>query len=88
MTLQFPCLFIVFVSRKWCRLAWFAFIFRYFVVDNDSIFSLRFLFFKFLHFRIGDKDRAKCFYCNGGLQNWDPEDEPFTEHAKWFPGLV
>ena len=34
----------------------------------------------------GDRDRAKCWYCNGGLQNWEANDEPFTEHAKWFPG--
>lgn len=37
-------------------------------------------------FCIGDRDKAKCWYCNGGLQNWDYEDEPWTEHAKWFPG--
>ncbi|XP_078493298.1 E3 ubiquitin-protein ligase XIAP-like [Ciona intestinalis] len=34
---------------------------------------------------LGDRDRVKCWYCNGGLQNWDPNDEPWTEHAKWFP---
>ncbi|XP_039274671.2 baculoviral IAP repeat-containing protein 7-B-like [Styela clava] len=37
-------------------------------------------------FFLGDKDRTKCFYCNGGLQNWEENDEPFTEHARWFPG--
>ncbi|XP_078492411.1 zinc finger protein [Ciona intestinalis] len=36
-------------------------------------------------FYLGDRDRVKCWYCNGGLQNWDPDDEPWTEHAKWFP---
>ena len=25
-----------------------------------------------------------CFSCDGGLKNWDPTDEPWTEHAKWF----
>ena len=35
---------------------------------------------------LGVRDRAKCWYCNGGLQNWELDDEPFTEHAKWFPG--
>nr|XP_002130256.1 baculoviral IAP repeat-containing protein 7 isoform X1 [Ciona intestinalis] len=35
---------------------------------------------------LGDRDRAKCWYCNGGLQNWDANDEPWVEHAKWFPG--
>nr|CAB3225607.1 ZF(RING)-14 zinc finger protein [Phallusia mammillata] len=36
-------------------------------------------------FFLGERDRVKCWYCNGGLQNWDPQDEPWTEHAKWFP---
>ena len=36
-------------------------------------------------FYLGERDRVKCWYCNGGLQNWDYEDDPWTEHAKWFP---
>ena len=34
---------------------------------------------------LGSRDRVKCWYCNGGLQNWDQEDDPWEEHAKWFP---
>ena len=34
---------------------------------------------------LGTNDRVKCFYCNGGLQNWDRYDTPWFEHAKWFP---
>ena len=34
---------------------------------------------------LGLRDRVKCWYCNGGLQNWDEEDDPWAEHAKWFP---
>ena len=34
---------------------------------------------------LGERDRVKCWYCNGGLQNWEPMDEPWKEHAKWFP---
>ena len=34
---------------------------------------------------LGDHDRVKCYYCNGGLQNWSFHDEPWFEHAKWFP---
>ena len=34
---------------------------------------------------LGTNDRVKCFYCNGGLQNWDTHDDPWFEHAKWFP---
>ena len=25
----------------------------------------------------------KCFYCDGGLRNWQPEDAPWVEHARW-----
>jgi len=34
---------------------------------------------------LGTRDRVKCWYCNGGLQNWDRYDNPWFEHAKWFP---
>lgn len=26
-----------------------------------------------------------CFYCNGGLNNWEAGDNPWIEHAVWFP---
>ena len=34
---------------------------------------------------LGDRDRVKCFYCNGGLKNWELTDDPFQEHTKWYP---
>ena len=34
---------------------------------------------------LGLRDRVKCWYCNGGLQNWNQEDDPWEEHTKWFP---
>jgi len=34
---------------------------------------------------LGERDRLKCWYCNGGLQNWEFNDDPWFEHAKWFP---
>jgi len=34
---------------------------------------------------LGTRDRVKCWYCNGGLQNWALYDDPWFEHAKWFP---
>lgn len=24
-----------------------------------------------------------CFYCSQGLKDWEDDDEPWTEHAKW-----
>uniref|UniRef100_H3B1U1 RING-type E3 ubiquitin transferase n=1 Tax=Latimeria chalumnae TaxID=7897 RepID=H3B1U1_LATCH len=33
----------------------------------------------------GEKKEIKCFYCDGGLRNWEPNDDPWREHAKWFP---
>ena len=34
---------------------------------------------------LGERDRVKCWYCNGGLQNWERDDDSMEEHAKWFP---
>lgn len=36
-------------------------------------------------FYLGKRDRVKCWYCNGGLQFWKYDDDPWTEHAKWYP---
>uniref|UniRef100_A0A3Q1HLW7 RING-type E3 ubiquitin transferase n=1 Tax=Anabas testudineus TaxID=64144 RepID=A0A3Q1HLW7_ANATE len=36
-------------------------------------------------FYTGHGDNVKCFYCDGGLRNWEPGDDPWQEHAKWFP---
>ncbi len=33
----------------------------------------------------GQDDNVRCFFCDGGLRNWEREDDPFTEHARWFP---
>ncbi|XP_060589383.1 baculoviral IAP repeat-containing protein 3-like isoform X2 [Ruditapes philippinarum] len=33
----------------------------------------------------GFNDNVKCFYCDGGLRNWETGDEPWEEHARWFP---
>ena len=33
---------------------------------------------------LGDSGRVKCWYCNGGLKNWERYDDPWMEHA-WFP---
>ncbi|XP_054464752.1 baculoviral IAP repeat-containing protein 7 [Anoplopoma fimbria] len=36
-------------------------------------------------FYTGHGDNVKCFYCDGGLRNWELGDDPWQEHAKWFP---
>lgn len=30
-------------------------------------------------------DQVRCFHCNGGLRSWQREDDPWFEHAQWFP---
>uniref|UniRef100_A0A8C0ZVE1 RING-type E3 ubiquitin transferase n=2 Tax=Castor canadensis TaxID=51338 RepID=A0A8C0ZVE1_CASCN len=36
-------------------------------------------------FHTGQQDKVRCFFCYGGLQSWEHGDDPWTEHAKWFP---
>ncbi|KAK7802531.1 hypothetical protein U0070_027062 [Myodes glareolus] len=33
----------------------------------------------------GKRDTVQCFYCAGCLGNWEEGDDPWKEHAKWFP---
>lgn len=33
----------------------------------------------------GYGDCARCFYCGGGLRNWEDNDNVWVEHARWFP---
>ncbi|XP_077447906.1 baculoviral IAP repeat-containing protein 2 isoform X1 [Stigmatopora argus] len=34
---------------------------------------------------VGRNDDVKCFCCDGGLRWWESGDDPWVEHAKWFP---
>ena len=36
----------------------------------------------------GTGDGMKCFQCGGLLLNWEPEDDPWEEHERWFPDCV
>ncbi|XP_046450026.1 baculoviral IAP repeat-containing protein 7-B-like isoform X2 [Daphnia pulex] len=36
-------------------------------------------------FHLGTNDHVNCFHCGSGLRNWEPEDDPWLEHARWFP---
>ncbi|OWF44363.1 inhibitor of apoptosis protein-like isoform X2 [Mizuhopecten yessoensis] len=33
----------------------------------------------------GYADYTRCFFCGGGLRNWEEGDDPWIEHARWFP---
>ncbi|XP_053445140.1 baculoviral IAP repeat-containing protein 1 isoform X2 [Nycticebus coucang] len=33
----------------------------------------------------GERDTVQCFSCDGCLGNWEEGDDPWKEHAKWFP---
>ncbi|AER41437.1 Iap-3 [Epinotia aporema granulovirus] len=32
----------------------------------------------------GRGDMTKCFYCDGGLKDWEENDIPWEQHARWF----
>ncbi|KAM6923759.1 E3 ubiquitin-protein ligase XIAP [Xenentodon cancila] len=34
----------------------------------------------------GTGDWVSCFSCGGGLKGWQPEEDPWEEHAKYYPG--
>ena len=33
----------------------------------------------------GKGDQTVCFHCGGGLRGWEETDQPWVEHAAWFP---
>ena len=35
-------------------------------------------------FYSGYSDQVYCFYCGLGLHEWEPLDDPVTEHMKWY----
>ncbi|EMP35412.1 Baculoviral IAP repeat-containing protein 4 [Chelonia mydas] len=37
-------------------------------------------------YSIGNGDHVLCFHCGGGLQEWQQNEDPWEQHAKWFPG--
>lgn len=34
---------------------------------------------------IGPRDRVRCFFCGKVLGQWEKDDDPWKEHAQWFP---
>lgn len=39
----------------------------------------------FICFISGVGDSVRCYFCGGGLRNWEHGDVPMEEHAKWYP---
>ncbi|KAM4886375.1 E3 ubiquitin-protein ligase XIAP isoform 3-T10 [Sylvia borin] len=37
-------------------------------------------------YSVGNGDHVVCFHCGGGLQDWKENEDPWDQHAKWFPG--
>ncbi|XP_019739512.1 E3 ubiquitin-protein ligase XIAP isoform X1 [Hippocampus comes] len=37
-------------------------------------------------YRTGTGDMVMCFRCGGGLKGWQPDEDPWEEHAKSYPG--
>ncbi|XP_009996912.1 PREDICTED: baculoviral IAP repeat-containing protein 7 [Chaetura pelagica] len=37
-------------------------------------------------FYTGQDDLVRCFYCDGPLCDWSLGEDPWREHAKWYPG--
>uniref|UniRef100_A0A087XNI6 E3 ubiquitin-protein ligase XIAP n=1 Tax=Poecilia formosa TaxID=48698 RepID=A0A087XNI6_POEFO len=35
---------------------------------------------------VGQEDQVLCFCCGGGLKGWQPDEDPWEEHAKEYPG--
>lgn len=35
-------------------------------------------------FYTGQGDKTKCFFCDGGLKDWEEDDLPWEQHARWF----
>ncbi|EEB13703.1 inhibitor of apoptosis 1, diap1, putative [Pediculus humanus corporis] len=33
---------------------------------------------------IGHEDNVICFHCGGGLKDWEKDEDPWVEHARWF----
>ncbi|KAK3100454.1 hypothetical protein FSP39_020294 [Pinctada imbricata] len=36
----------------------------------------------------GRNDFTRCFFCAGGLRDWEPGDIPWIEHARWYEKCV
>jgi len=58
------------------------FIFR--VIQNFYYIFTKWLikFFFFISI-LENSDSVRCFHCGIGLRNWEQDDDPWVEHARW-----
>ena len=40
------------------------------------------------YYYMGQSDRVKCFHCDTICENWEAEDVPWVEHARWIPRCI
>lgn len=60
----------------------------FFTTNGVTIIVIWFCRFCYILIFKGTGDKVYCFFCGGGLFNWDPGDDPWEEHARWFPKCV
>ena len=36
----------------------------------------------------GVGDYVRCYYCGGGLRNWEEGDDPVEEHKRWYENCI
>ncbi|XP_078524513.1 baculoviral IAP repeat-containing protein 7-B-like isoform X2 [Lissotriton helveticus] len=66
------------MEREWARLSSFRYWPLHAVVQPQKLAGAGF-------FYTGHRDHVRCFYCDGGLRNWEVDNNPLIDHAKWFP---
>ncbi|XP_040197475.1 baculoviral IAP repeat-containing protein 1b-like isoform X2 [Rana temporaria] len=50
----------------------------YALIDPSALVQAGFFF-------TGSRDTVQCFSCGGCIGIWEKDDDPWREHAKWFP---
>ncbi|WP_185964225.1 baculoviral IAP repeat-containing protein, partial [Klebsiella pneumoniae] len=77
-----PKLFkMVFPKYKYCSVRLETFknnpVFKYSNLKAEDLAEAGF-------FHTGKEDQTICYYCGGGLRNWEEDDSPWEQHAMWF----
>lgn len=39
-------------------------------------------------FYTGREDAVQCFFCRGTMREWEPQDDPALDHARWYPNCL